>query len=111
MKKSFAELESNVLTFITRRSKSAPALREDMKDNLQCNDRIIRKAISSLQEKGWQIVSMGKGYYISETDEVKAYMVREAKRAFKILSKVRHMEKNIMNISEQLSLFLKEQES
>lgn len=109
MKKSFAEIESNVLTFITRKSKNAPALRDDMKTNLQCNDRLIRRAISSLQEKGWQIVSMGKGYYISETDEVKSYMVREAKRAYKILSKIRHMEKNIMNISEQLSLFLEEQ--
>lgn len=64
-------------------------------------DRAIRRYISSMRKKGYVILSSKEGYYLPSTiSEVKAYRVKEERRAksiYKGLESARVLEKKLLN--------------
>ena len=92
-----------VLNALRSRSKQRPLLRADF-PALNLSDRKVRELIAELQQEGFDIVSLKKGYYLAENGDLEKYIEREKRRAISILAKLKHLRSKTEDIIKQLEL-------
>ena len=84
--------QSALLNHLAGSSKERPVSREYLQARTCWSDRRIRKIISELQENGFWIVSLDRGYYLTDSKaDLESYKRRETHRAVSILRKLRSL--------------------
>jgi transcriptional regulator with XRE-family HTH domain len=76
-----------------------PKTRRQLCEELDANDRNLRKLIRQARDYGYVIMNNGKGYYLStEIDDMVVFYRREHSRAMSILQGLSGLKKHLKNL-------------
>lgn len=97
--------QSALLNHLHGATKERPALRPWLRERTGWGERRVRDVISDLQAQGFWVISLGKGYYITESkEELLAYKKREQKRAKNILWKLSRLFPELREVHRQMEM-------
>lgn len=96
---------SDILLELSGSSKSNPVQLASIAWRTGLSKRSVRAKISDLQSKGYWIVNLKKGYYLTlDKNDLESYKKRETKRAITILNKLKHLVPEVEQALKQLRL-------
>ena len=99
-----AQILEYIETEVRQHGRKNPVSRIELYNKLGVPDRVIRYGIAILQEQGKPIISLVKGYFWGDAEQIEIYCQREKRRAISILVKLTHLKPKIKETIGQLEL-------